>query len=87
MGTERNVTDEILKAKQEAQIIQKDLSKDVSPPGIEPQTEVIQKDLSKKSSSPRFEPQANWAYRASAEEKKMPDFNKLPYSLRSQGDN
>ena len=49
LGTERNVTDEILKAKQEAQIIQKDLSKDVSPPGIEPQTEVIQKDLSKKS--------------------------------------
>ena len=58
LGTERNVTDEILKAKQEAQIIQKDLSKDVSPPGVEPQTEIIQKDLSKKSSPPRLEPQA-----------------------------
>ena len=60
LGTERNVTDEILKAKQEAQIIQKDLSKDVSPPGVEPQTKIIQKNLSKQSSPPRLEPQAEF---------------------------
>ena len=49
LGSERKITDEILKAKEEAK-------NSISPPGIEPQSEKSKEKNSTKISKPRFEP-------------------------------